>query len=57
MIMQKLSIVHTQKKVGLLKLITNSVILQEKAINLTDLQGLWKSVLMIQIKILTKKNN
>jgi hypothetical protein len=40
MIMQKLSIVHTQKKVGLLKLITNSVILQEKAISLTDLQGL-----------------
>jgi hypothetical protein len=36
MIMLKRSIVLTQKKVGLLKLITNSVILQEKVINLTD---------------------
>jgi hypothetical protein len=57
MIMRKQSIVLTQKRAGLSRLITSSVILQEKVINLIDHQGLWKSVQMIQVKILTKKNS
>ena len=57
MIMRKQSIVLTQKRAGLSRLITSSVILQEKVINLIDHQGLWKSVQMIQEKILTKKNS
>ena len=57
MIMRKQSIVLIQKRAGLSRLITSSVILQEKVINLIDHQGLWKSVQMIQVKILTKKNS
>jgi hypothetical protein len=57
MIMRKQSIVLTQKRAGLSRLITSSVILQEKVINLIDHQGLWKSVQMIQVKILTRKNS
>ena len=57
MIMRKQSIVLTQKRAGLSRLITSSVILQEKVINLIDHQGLWKFVQMIQVKILTKKNS
>ena len=40
MIMRKQSIVLTQKRAGLSRLITSSVILQEKVINLIDHQGL-----------------
>ena len=57
MIMPKQSIALTPKRVGSSKLITSSVILQEKVINSTDHPELWKSVLMIKVKIMTRKNS